>query len=340
MTGAQNTPKIILGTMTFGLEKSGAETTVRVRGIDNIKPFLDTFQRFGHTEVDTARIYCLGDTEEALGLLPTSDFKIATKVWPTIEGAHGAKHLGRIFRESLAALKADKVDILYLHAPDYTTSFEETIEAVDALYREGLFERFGLSNFAAWQVTLIHQLCKQKGYVLPTVYQGMYNGITRGVVSELLPCLKALDIAFYAYNPIAGGLLSGRYRFDTTDHTEGRFNEKTAFGKIYRERYWNNLFFEAVQNLKKTAEENGLTLLESALRWMAHHSGLGENDGIIIGASSLHHLEENLADLAKGPLPQAVVNAFDEAWEHVKVACPSYFKSAADAKAIAAAQKS
>ncbi|KAF9015971.1 Aflatoxin B1 aldehyde reductase member 2 [Haplosporangium bisporale] len=322
--------------MTFGLETTdSAKTTVRVRGIDNIKPFLETFHKFGHTELDTARIYCLGDTETALGLLPTDDFKIATKVWPTIPGSHGPEHLGRIFRESLAALKADKVDILYLHSPDYTTPFEVTIREIDALYREGLFERFGLSNFAAWQVTLIHQMCKQNGYVLPTVYQGMYNGITRDVVRELLPCLKALKINFYAYNPIAGGLLSGRYRFDEND-SEGRFDVKTGYGKIYRDRYWNNLFFEAVRNLTKAAEENHLTLLEASLRWMVHHSGLGPNDGIIIGASSLHHLEDNLKELAKGPLPEAMVTAFDEAWEHVKVACAPYFKDEVSAKFISA----
>ncbi|KAG0340282.1 hypothetical protein BG005_003262 [Podila minutissima] len=337
MTDTSSTPKVILGTMTLGLETTDSnKTTVRVKGLDNIKTFLDTFHKFGHTELDTARIYCLGDTETALGLLPTDDFKIATKVWPTIPGAHGPEHLGRIFRESLQALKADKVDILYLHSPDYTTPFEVTIREIDALYRQGLFERFGLSNFAAWQVTLIHQMCKQNGYVLPTVYQGMYNGITRDVVRELLPCLKALKIDFYAYNPIAGGLLSGRYRFDQNDDEEGRFDVKSGYGKIYRDRYWNNLFFEAVRNLTKVAEENHLTLLESSLRWMAHHSGLGPNDGIIIGASSLHHLEENLKNLAKGPLPQAMVTAFDEAWEHVKPACTSYFKDEASAKAISA----
>ncbi|KAF9367965.1 hypothetical protein CPB97_005109, partial [Podila verticillata] len=81
---------------------------------------------------------------------------------------------------------------------------------------------------------------------------------------------------------------------------------------------------------------NHLTLIESALRWMAHHSGLGPNDGIIIGASSLRHLEENFKDIAKGPLPEAMVTAFDEAWEHVKVACPPYFKDEVSAKFISA----
>ncbi|KAG0208633.1 hypothetical protein BGX28_000441 [Mortierella sp. GBA30] len=340
MTTNNGTPRIILGTMTFGLESTSAATSaVRVRGTENIQPFLDTFGAYGHIELDTARIYCNGDTEEALGQLPTDNFKIATKVWPTIPKAHGSENIKRIFHESLAALKGKKVDILYLHAPDYTTPFEETIKAVDELYREGLFERFGLSNFAAWQVTLIHQLCRQNGYVLPTVYQGMYNGITRDVVRELFPCLKALNISFYAFNPIAGGLLSGKHRFEENESEGGRFDTKTGFGRIYRERYWNTLFFEAIKDLEKVAKEHSLTLLESSLRWMTHHSGLGPNDGVIIGASSLKHLEENLKDLAKGPLPNEMVDAFDEAWEHVKVACPSYFKTEDSAKAISSANQ-
>ncbi|KAF9944752.1 Aflatoxin B1 aldehyde reductase member 2 [Modicella reniformis] len=153
----------------------------------------------GHDELDTARLYCHGDTETLLGQLAVERFKIATKVWPTGPKAHGSEHLKKTFRESLEALKAKKVDIFYLHAPDYTTPFEETVQAVDELYREGLFDR--------------------------------YNAITRDVIRELFPCLKALNIAFYAYNPIAGGLLSGKYQFGSTNDG-GRFDATTGFGKL------------------------------------------------------------------------------------------------------------
>ncbi|KAI7817008.1 Aldo/keto reductase [Gamsiella multidivaricata] len=312
--------------MSFALETTDDSTTVRVRGVENIKPLLDTFHAHGYNELDTARFYCHGDTETVLGQAPTEQFKISTKVWPTVPKAHGSELLKKTFRESLAALNGKKVDIFYLHAPDYTTPFEETIKAVDELYREGLFERFGLSNFAAWQVTLIHELCKQNGYVVPTVYQGMYNAFTRDVVRELLPCLKALNIAFYGFNPIAGGLLSGKIDFDKVDETKGGPFD-TAVSMIYRERYLNTLTVDAVKKMEKVCKEHSLTLIESALRWMSHHAGLGPQDGIIIGASSVGHLEANLKDLEKGPLPKGVVEAYDEAWEHVKVACASYFKT-------------
>ncbi|KAF9977500.1 hypothetical protein BGZ75_010291 [Mortierella antarctica] len=320
-------PRVILGTMTFALESSqDGPTPVRVRGSESVKVFLDNFHAHGHSELDTARIYCSGDTETVLGQLPMDRFKIATKVWPTHPGAHAAKSLKATFRKSLKALKT-KVDIFYLHAPDYTTTFEETIKAVDELYRDGLFERFGLSNFAAWQVTLIHQLCKHNGYVLPTVYQGMYNAINREVTKELFPCLKELNISFYGFNPIAGGILSGKHKFEDDEGHGGSFDSNTLAGKAYRERYWNGLVFEAVDTLNKTASENNLTLVGASLRWMRYHSGLDAKDGIIIGASSLRHLEDNLKDLAKGPLPQAMVDAFDRAWEKVRATSPSYFRA-------------
>ncbi|KAF9350920.1 hypothetical protein BGX26_010940 [Mortierella sp. AD094] len=295
MANTQNTPKIILGTMNFGLEGTNAVTsTVRVRGVENIKTFVDLFHDHGHAEIDTARFYCAGDTETVLGQLGVDSHKVATKVWPTVPKAHASEHLRKTFRESLTALKAKKVDIFYLHAPDYTTPFEETIKVVDELYREGLFER--------------------------------YNVITRDVVRELLPCLKALNIAFYAYNPIGGGLLSGRYNFENEAKDGGRFDENTGFGKYYRQRYWNALFFDAIKKMESVTKEHNLTLIESALRWMVHHSGLGPNDGIIIGASSINHLKSNLKDLEKGPLPKEVLEVFDAAWEDVKVTCPLYFK--------------
>jgi aflatoxin B1 aldehyde reductase len=78
----------------------------------------------------------------------------------------------------------------------------------------GKFKRFALSNYAAWEVMEIYHICKQRGFVLPTVYQGMYNALTRDVERELFPCLRRLGMSFYAYNPLAGGLLTGRYSYD------------------------------------------------------------------------------------------------------------------------------
>ncbi|KAF9272107.1 hypothetical protein BGZ68_002707, partial [Mortierella alpina] len=304
--------------MTFGVESTDPATTAcRVFGSKNVEPLLELFQSYGHSEIDSARLYCNGDTEKVLGQLPLEKFKVATKIFPFTAGAHEAANLERGLRDALAALKASSVDIFYLHAPDRSTSFEKTVEAVNNLYSEGLFERFGLSNFAAWEVAEIYELCRHHGYVLPTVYQGSYNPIGRSVVPELLPCLKRYGMAFYAYSPLGAGLLSGKYSFEEEIIEGSRYDPKTAFGNYFRGRFWNKRNMEAVQLLVKAAQANKMTLVEASWRWMRHHSGLGDKDGIVIGASSLSQLEANLLDLEKEPLSQAMIDAFDDAWLHV-----------------------
>lgn len=140
--------------MTFGLEKPDAPDSlsmVRVRGALAVAPFLTLFHSHHHTEIDTALVYGDGDTEKLLAQLPTSHFKISTKVPPFVmedkkQRGHTRENLPRQFRESLKSLEAEKVDILYLHAPDHETPFEETLKAVDDLYKEGLFERVRFSK--------------------------------------------------------------------------------------------------------------------------------------------------------------------------------------------------
>ncbi|KAK3806424.1 MAG: Aldo/keto reductase [Benniella sp.] len=323
-----NIPRIVLGTMSFGLEDTPAEgTVVRVRGAEKVGPFLETFHSFGHVEIDTARIYGNGDTEMVLSQLPTAHLKISTKVFPAHPGAFNMEHLGKQFQGALEALKATKVDILYLHAPEPDTPIEVTLQAINTLYQDGLFDRFGLSNYPSWNVALIYELCKEKGYVLPTVYQGMYNPIARGVVPELLPCLRYYNIGFYAFNTAGGGLLTGNYKFEQEDITEGsRYDPHLSSGKRFRERYWHKLNFEGVEILKKAAEANGMTVLEASMRWMRHHSGLEAKDGIILGASNQKHLEQTLKDLEKGPLSQPMIDAFEEAWECVKPVASNFFR--------------
>ena len=231
--------------------------------------------------------------------------------------------------QSLRALKIDKIDLFYLHAPDKRVPFEETCDAINKMHKEGLFDRFGLSNFAAWEVAQVYTYCRDKGYILPTVYQGMYNAFTRDVEKELFPALKKYNMSFYAYNPLIGGLFSGRYNKQNRDGDhEGRFTQNSPLGQMYRNRYWNDIYFTALSKIDPVLKKEGLSHIETAIRWLMHHSGLKADagDAIIIGASSLKHLEENLQDFEKGPLPDSIVEALEEAWHIVKPNCPSYFR--------------
>ncbi|KAF9936802.1 hypothetical protein BGZ65_002026 [Modicella reniformis] len=197
-----------------------------------------------------------------------------------------------------ARLKVPKVKIFYLHAPDFFTPFEVTLKAVDEMYRDGLFDEFGLSNFAAWQVALIHQICHFKGYIKPTVYQGW-----------------------------AGGFLTGNYHMDSVVKDGTRFDTKTVLGEYYRSQYWSPLFFDAVDALKAVSSAHGIPLLEASIRWMNHHSGLGPKDGLIFGANDrVEDLRENIINLQQGPLPKDLVKAFEDTWEKVKAANHSYFR--------------
>ena len=223
--------------------------------------------------------------------------------------------------KSLKLLKTDSIDLWYLHAPDRSTAFEETLEVVNELYEEGKFRRFGLSNYQAWEVAQICETCKRRNLKMPDVYQGVYNALHRSIEPELLPCLRHYGIAFYNYNPLAGGYLTDRYHRDTEEVEAGsRYDPNRWQGKMYRMRYWNEPYFRALDILRPVAKKHGLTEAECALRWMMHHSQLKREhgDATIIGASSEKHLEENLRDFEKGPLPEEVVKALDDGWEGVK----------------------
>ncbi|KAF2691857.1 aflatoxin B1 aldehyde reductase member 2 [Lentithecium fluviatile CBS 122367] len=329
---AQN-PKdrIILGLMTFGPdEKSGA----RITDFNEYTKHLDYFQSQGYNEVDTARMY-VGGRQEAW----TRDAKwkdrgltLATKCYPYEPGVHKPDRLKEHAYKSLSELGTDTVDIFYLHAPDHSVPFEETLQAVNELHKEGKFVQLGLSNFAAWEVAEVWNICNERGWVKPTIYQAMYNAITRSIDVELIPACRKYKIDVVVYNPLAGGLFSGKIK--SKDHLpeSGRFsNTSERTGKMYRDRYFNDATFEALSIVEKAAEKHGLTLLEIALRWTIHHSQLktrvkGGNDGVIIGVSNFAQLESNLKDLEKGPLLEEVVKALDEAWLVAKPYTPNYFR--------------
>jgi aflatoxin B1 aldehyde reductase len=333
MTSSQKTVvNVIFGAMTFG--KEGAEQS-RVHTLEDCSAILDIFQAHGHNEVDTARVYGEGSSEEYLGELDWQKRGIVmdTKYYPTGGRVQGSDvpeggwkgtpgHLRENLMKSLKALKADKIDMWYLHGPDRTTAYEVTMKAVNDLYKEGYFKRFAISNYMAWEVAQICEICKANGYVMPSVYQGVYNALHRSVEPELFPCLRKYGMGFYAYNPLCGGYLTSRYQRNQGDVEEGsRFDASKMQGKMYRMRYWNDAYFDALDILRPVAKKHGLTEAECALRWMTHHSLLKKEhgDGILIGASSTKHIEENLKILDDpNPLPEEVVKALNDGWERVR----------------------
>ncbi|KAG5176149.1 aldo-keto reductase family 7, member A2 [Tribonema minus] len=306
---------------------------------------LQIFKAAGHSDLDTAIMYQGGQTEVTLGELQVgSSVKVAIKANPwyrdgktfddPVAGLEPAQ-LKEQVRTSLKHLKLDKAQLLYLHAPDHVTPIRDTLSALHDLHKEGLFEQWGLSNYASWQVVDIYHLCKAMNMPPPSVYQarrkgnpalfGMYNAVTREVEKELLPALRHCGMQFYAYNPLAGGVLTGKWRYDDQPQS-GRFNINTVWGNRYRERFWQRPLFDALERVRRACDAHATTPTAASLRWLLHHGALRDGDGVIIGGSSVEQVAQNAAACAEGPLPSDVVAALDDAWLAARGNCPLYFR--------------
>jgi aryl-alcohol dehydrogenase-like predicted oxidoreductase len=264
---------------------------------------------------DTANVYVQGESERIVGkALKGRREKIilATKVFgqmgddPNDAGLSRRNILSAV-EKSLKRLESDYIDIYYLHAPDYGTAIEETLDAMTCLVRSGKVRYVGVSNYAAWQLADILAACERRGYIPPVITQNVYNPITRGIESEFVPFLKAHPMAMAVYNPIAGGLLAGKHRPGTPEA-----NTRFANNPVYFSRYWSDENFSAVQALERIAEEAGVSILQLALKWCAAQRYV---TSIITGVSKLPQIEMNIAALEGEPLSQETLEKCDAVWK-------------------------
>ncbi|XP_068172460.1 aflatoxin B1 aldehyde reductase member 3 [Antennarius striatus] len=316
-------PVTILGTSSLGSRHEAEDMEI-------VKTFLDG----GHTRLDTAFMYLGGKTEMFIGGLNLpKTVSIATKANPWDGMTLRPECVRSQLETSLRRMQKDCVEMFYLHAPDRQTPIQDTLRACNDLHKEGKFKELGLSNYPSWEVAEIMCICKHNNWIAPTVFQGMYNATTRQVETELFPCLRHYGIKFYAYNAIAGGLLTGKYRYEDKDTSwpAGRFFTD-KFAEAYQKRYWKLSHFQGIDLVLKALEtaygSKKPTLGSAAIRWLYHHSLLkGERgDGVIIGMSTREQLQQNLPAVEEGPLDERVVTAFDEAWNLVAHECPNYFR--------------
>ena len=308
--------KLVLGTMTFGESVFNPD----------VHSFIEYFLEAGFDELDTAYVYNEGLCEKILGDALKNikmPYKIATKVNPRISGRLDGNAAYKQVNESLNRLKHKSVDVVYLHFPDPATPVVDVLQAMEDLHKQGKFKELGLSNYPAWMVSDVWHICNEKGWVKPTVFEGIYNPLTRNAEKELNACLDHFGLRFYAYNPLAGGLLTGRYDDFEQEPSDGRFTHRPN----YQKRYWKKSFFEAVKLIKCTAESDKISLVDAVYRWLAFHSMLNgqRGDAIIIGASKMNHLRQNIEALKAGPLTESILQAFEEAWNICRIDSPEYY---------------
>lgn len=284
--------------------------------------------------VDTARIYAGGKTETILGdVLRNVDPKegpsvtVGTKAHPSQPNGLSPTGVRDQLNASLEAIGVESVGEFYLHQPDPENSLLESLRTTDAMIKEGKISTVGMSNYHASEMERAFLLCEQHGLAKPTVYQGLYNPLNRMVESELIPVLRANGCSFVAYNPLAAGLLTGKHKkADDGTVPQGRFKDNPN----YLPRFYTDSNFDAVETIRKACDAEGITMVEATYRWLLRHSVLNGDDGLLLGASSLEQLDENLSGCnaaEKGPLPDSVLSAFEAAWKLTDGAPFPYWRS-------------
>lgn len=306
--------RICFGTMTFGgqTDENAAEQIVS-RCLDS-----------GINFFDTANAYNAGKSEEIFGRIirnKRDQIILASKVANKMgEGADMAglsrAAIMRAIDDSLRRLGTGYLDIYYLHLPDYKVPIEESLEAMHDLVKQGKVRHVASSNYSAWQVVQMLWIAEKRGFERATITQPMYNLISRGIEQEYLPMCKEFGISTVVYNPLAGGLLTGKQQ-SHAPLPGTRFDNN----KMYLDRYWHQATFAAVEELKQIASRAGRSMVSLALNWIYHHTAV---DSIILGASRLEQLDENLKALADGALTKETLQECDQVWLKLRGPSPKY----------------
>jgi aryl-alcohol dehydrogenase-like predicted oxidoreductase len=287
-------PPLAVGTMNFG-KRTPEPESIRIvhRALER-----------GLVLFDTANVYVDGEAERVLGkaLAGRRDEAIvATKVG--FGGAGGKPDLSpaRVISsldESLARLGMDHVDVYYLHVPDAATPIEATLDAVEKVLSSGKTRAWAVSNYASWQIVEMLSIASRRGMPRPVMSQVLYNILIRQLDIEYFRFARAYALHSTIYNPLAGGLLSGKHARAAEPPKGSRF-EKNA---LYQRRYWTERFFELVGAYQGVAESEGMTLVELSYAWLAGCAGV---DSILVGPASVEHLDAAIDAVTKPVSPEA-----------------------------------
>jgi len=294
-TGLQ-VSRLALGTMTFGYQ-TDEETSCQI---------LDKATAAGVNFLDTADVYPLGGgldtvgrTEEIVGRWlrgKRSNYIVATKAVGQMGPNHwdqGAsrKHLLDAIDHSLRRLGTDYIDLYQLHWDDPSVPLDETLEALDSIVRSGKARYIGVSNFLAWRLARALGRSDARHLTRVVSVQPRYSLLFREIERELLPLAQEEGLGVIPYNPLAGGLLTGKYKTGAAPVEGSRFALGTA-AERYQERYWHEREFATVEALRKAAEQADVSLTTASVAWVLANPAI---TSVLLGASRPEQLDATLA---------------------------------------------
>lgn len=285
---------LTLGTMTFGGESFFSKLgDTDAKGASRL---LDKSLEAGVNFFDTANMYSQGASEKILGKAlgkKRNQALIATKVrFPMGDGVNdkglSRLHIRQQIEASLKRLDTDYIDLYQMHQWDGLTPLEETLETFDTLVRHGKIRYYGISNFSAWHAMKVMAVCEREGFIKPISQQIHYTAQAREAEYELMPMAVDAGMGTMIWSPLAGGLLSGKYRRDA-DKPEGtRFAEGWDEPPITNE----TRLFDIIETLVEVGDAHGVSAAQVALAWIIGRPGVTT---AIIGARKEHQLDDNLA---------------------------------------------
>ncbi|KAJ7155135.1 NADP-dependent oxidoreductase domain-containing protein, partial [Mycena filopes] len=317
-TTTKTAPKLVFGGFPIGPDGYFKDE-------ESIAQVYTLLEQAGVTTIDTARLY--GPSEEWMGKTGAGKRFIIDSKTPGgfIKGSSTSETIPQHAKDSVDRLKIDQLDIFYIHAPDASVPLEDALLGVNTAFKAGHFKRFGLSNFSAADVQRAYDICKEKGYPLPTVYQANYSAVARKQEELLIPTLRKLNIAFYVYSPIAGGLLTkSSAALREGGEAAGRFAKGAALEPLYGGLYNKPSYYEALDLWEEAAKEAGCSKAELAYRWVAFDSVVDGQygDAIIFGASKHSHILDTAAWLKHGSVGEKAKARIDAVWKVVEKDAP------------------
>jgi aryl-alcohol dehydrogenase (NADP+) len=258
---------ICLGTMMFGGPTDEA-TSHRI---------VARAREAGVNFIDTADAYCRGGSEEVVGRAISDDrprWILATKLANQMgddpnRGGLSRRWVLQAADESLKRLGTDYIDIYYLHKEDHATPLEETVRAMAELIRAGKVRYFGVSNYRAWRVAEICNICDRLGIDRPVASQPYYNAMNRMAEVEHFPACSHYGLGIVPYSPLARGVLTGKYRPDAAPDKNTRAGRNDT---RMMQTEWRPESLELAQEIKRHAQTKGITAGQFAVGWVLNSS--------------------------------------------------------------------